>query len=52
MIKFMNLNDTAHGPIVNIPGLPIRYNKRTKLAMAMWALIFASPFLAILFLLW
>ena len=45
MIKFINLNDSFHDPIVNVPGLLIQYNKRTKLAMAVWAIIFASPFL-------
>ena len=46
----MNLNDPSHDAIVNVPGLSMKYSRKTKLAMAIWAIIFSIPFMAVLIL--
>ena len=50
MRGFMNLNDPSHDAIVNVPGLPMKYSRKRKLAMAIWAIIFSIPFMAVLIL--
>jgi len=43
--KFMNLDDPSHESILNVPGLSIKYNKKTRMAMMIWAFILTSPLL-------
>jgi len=43
MKRFMNLNDSSHDSMVSIPGMPMRYKLKTKMAMIIWAIIFISP---------